>query len=100
MRGEQTTHEPATSISEELLHAIARRAGRPDYARFDAQLRSSGYCARPVRLQGHIETCEAGGRRRIWSTDTEPEGSSEKRAATAAKPSARPVRNATTSSPR
>ena len=39
-----------------------------------AQLRSSGYCARPVRLRGQIETCDGHGRRRVWSTDTEPDG--------------------------
>jgi hypothetical protein len=27
-----------------------------------------------VRLQGRIETCDANGRRRVWSTDTEPDG--------------------------
>jgi hypothetical protein len=39
------------------------------------QLRSSGYCARPVRLRGWVETCDGnGGHRRVWSTDTEPDG--------------------------
>ena len=33
------------------------------------QLRSSGYCARPVRLKGHVETCGEDGRwRSVWST--------------------------------
>jgi hypothetical protein len=27
-----------------------------------------------VRLVGHVEVCEGGGRRRVWSTDTEPDG--------------------------
>ena len=31
---------------------------RPDFAAFEAQLRSSGYCARPVRLRGTIEICD------------------------------------------
>jgi hypothetical protein len=41
---------------------------------FQAQLRSSGYCARPVQLQGRIETCDGHRHRRVWSTDTEPDG--------------------------
>jgi hypothetical protein len=58
----------------ELARALVERAARPDFARFEAQLRSSGYCARPVRLQGRIETCDVNGRRRVWSTDGEPDG--------------------------
>ena len=63
-----------TALAPELAGALVARAARPDYPRFEAQLRSSGYCARPVRLRGRIETCDAGGRRRVWSTDTEPDG--------------------------
>jgi hypothetical protein len=62
----------------ELAHALIARAARPDFARFEAQLRSSGYCARPVRLQGHVEHCDGHGRRRVWSTDTEPDGTLRK----------------------
>jgi hypothetical protein len=60
--------------AEQLAGALLDRATRPDYQRFEGQLRSSGYCARPVRLQGHIEVCEGGGRRRVWSTAREPDG--------------------------
>jgi hypothetical protein len=63
-----------TALAAELAGALVARAARPDYARFEAQLRSSGYCARPVRLRGQIETCDGHGRRRVWSTDTEPDG--------------------------
>jgi hypothetical protein len=56
-----------------LVDSVVARA-RTDFDRFKAQLRSSGYCARPVRLQGDIAVCEGGGRRRVWSTDTEPDG--------------------------
>jgi hypothetical protein len=63
-----------TTLAPELVSELARRAARPDFDRLQAQLRSSGYCARPVRLQGRIETCEGHGRRRVWSTDTEPDG--------------------------
>ena len=63
-----------TALAPELLQGLLERAARPDFGRFEAQLRSSGYCARPVRLRGQIETCDAGGRRRVWSTDDEPDG--------------------------
>jgi hypothetical protein len=62
------------SPSPELAHALVERAGRADYPRFASQLRSSGYCARPVRLRGEIEVCDGRGRRRVWSTATEPDG--------------------------
>jgi hypothetical protein len=62
------------TLTPELADALVARAARPDYPRFEAQLRSSGYCARPVRLHGHVETCDGDGRRRVWSTDTEPDG--------------------------
>src|SRR5919108_3656647 len=61
-------------IAPELTDGLIARVARPDYPRFEAQLRSSGYCARPVRLRGRIKTCDADGRRRVWSTDTEPDG--------------------------
>jgi hypothetical protein len=68
------TATAAPQLAPELLAGLADRAGRPDYPRFEAQLRSSGYCARPVRLRGRIETCDGHGQRRVWSTDTEPDG--------------------------
>src|SRR5919202_1491434 len=61
------------TVAPELAASLLARAARPDFARFEAQLRSSGYCARPVRLSGHIEICEAGWRRRVWSTQGEPD---------------------------
>jgi hypothetical protein len=67
------TRWPAVPIAPELLSELAHRAARADFPRFEAQLRSSGYCARPVRLQGQLEVCEGGRRRRVWSTDTEPD---------------------------
>ena len=63
-----------TALAPELLDELVLRAARPDFGRFQAQLRSSGYCARPVRHSGQIEACEGRGRRRVWSTDTEPDG--------------------------
>jgi hypothetical protein len=64
----------AAPIAPELLGELAHRAARPDFPRFEAQLRSSGYCARPVRLRGRIETCDGHGHQRVWSTDSEPDG--------------------------
>jgi hypothetical protein len=61
-------------MDPELAHGLVARAARPDYPRFEAQLRSSGYCARPVLLRGRIETCDREGGRRVWSTDNEPDG--------------------------
>ncbi len=58
----------------ELLQGLVERASRPDFARFQSQLRSSGNCAHPVLLKGHIETCDGHGNKRVWSTATEPDG--------------------------
>jgi len=70
-----TTPAPAQlPIAPELLRALAERAGRPDFPRLQAQLRSTGYCARPVRLRGRIEICDRHGHRHVWSTDSEPDG--------------------------
>jgi hypothetical protein len=61
-------------LAPELVDALVARVGRPDFAGLQAQLRSTGYCARPVRLVGRIETCDGHGRRRVWTTDSEPDG--------------------------
>lgn len=55
----------------ELLQGIIERAGRADWPRFEAQLKSSGYCEKPVRLTGYVQTCDG---RRVWSTAGEPDG--------------------------
>jgi hypothetical protein len=58
-----------------LLDGVIERITRPDYAAFEAQLRSSGYCQRPVRLQGRVDVCDGHGhRRQVWTTDGEPDG--------------------------
>jgi hypothetical protein len=58
-----------------LLAGVVQRMTRPDYPAFEAQLRSSGYCARPVRLQGRVDVCDGYGRRQqVWTTDGEPDG--------------------------
>jgi hypothetical protein len=70
------THAPATAgaLSPELLLGLVERAGRADFPAFEAQLRSSGNCARPIRLRGTIETCDGQGHKRVWSTKDEPDG--------------------------
>jgi hypothetical protein len=58
-----------------LLAGVLDRMTRPDYPAFEAQLRSSGHCARPVRLQGRVDVCDGyGHRRQVWTTDGEPDG--------------------------
>jgi replication initiator protein RepSA len=62
-------------MDDALLAGVVDRMIRPDYPAFEAQLRSSGYCVRPVRLQGRVEVCDGYGRRRqVWTTDGEPDG--------------------------
>jgi hypothetical protein len=64
-----------TVLSGALLDGVLDRITRPDYRAFEAQLRSSGYCQRPVRLKGSVEVCDGHGRRQqVWSTDGEPDG--------------------------
>jgi len=58
-----------------LMQGVVDRLTRPDYRAFDAQLRSSGYCERPVRLQGRVDVCDGyGHRQQVWTTDGEPDG--------------------------
>jgi len=44
-----------------LLEGVVDRLTRPDYRASEAQLRSSGRCARPVRLRGLVEVCDGHG---------------------------------------
>jgi hypothetical protein len=83
-------------LDGELLDGIVARAAAPGFDRFQAQLRSSGYCARPVRLRG--EVCDHNGVR-VWSTAEEPDGVLRKRAGTAARPCARHAPSATVRTP-
>jgi hypothetical protein len=65
------TDGKVSGISRALLAGIIERVSSPGFARFRGQLRSSGYCARPVRLRGEIRTCDG---QRVWSTNGEPDG--------------------------
>jgi hypothetical protein len=58
-------------LDAELVDGILARAAAPGFDRFQAQLRSTGYCARPVRLRGVV--CDLNGVR-VWSTAEEPDG--------------------------
>jgi hypothetical protein len=63
-----------TELAGALREGVIDRLTRPDYRAFEAQLRSSGFCARPVRLRGSIEVCDgSGATRRVWSTAGEPD---------------------------
>lgn len=65
----------ATLLTDQaILDGVVARVARPDYRRFEAQLRSSGYCARPVRLRGVVERCARRGGGVVWSTAGEPDG--------------------------
>jgi hypothetical protein len=66
-----TPQADSARLDRALLEGIAGRARSPGFDRFQAQLRSSGYCARPVRLRGHV--CDGHGHR-VWSTEDEPDG--------------------------
>ena len=60
-----------------VLEGVLARASDPEvWERFEAQLRSTGYCARPVRLQGRVDAVDVatGECRRTYSTDREPDG--------------------------
>ena len=61
----------APTFTPDLAAGFLARTSRDDFPRFEAQLRSSGYCAHPIRLKGHVRT-RAG--EMVWSTDTEPDG--------------------------
>jgi replication initiator protein RepSA len=62
-------------MDDALLAGVVDRLIRPDYPAFEAQLRSSGYCERPVRLQGRVDVCDGyGHRQQVWTTDGEPDG--------------------------
>jgi len=63
-----------TALGPELLQGLVERAGRSDLPAFEAQLRGSGNCARPIRLRGTVTVCDGHGHRRVWTTDTEPDG--------------------------
>jgi Replication initiator protein, pSAM2 len=61
-------------VTPELVDSLAECAARGDLSKLENRLRGTGYCARPVRLRGRIETCDADGHKHVWSTESEPDG--------------------------
>ena len=62
------------TLSLDDARALAECVGRPDFELLHSRQRATGFCARPVRLEGRIQVCDADGRRRTWSTVNEPDG--------------------------
>src|SRR4051794_9893128 len=67
----------AMPASSPVLAEVLERAADPDeWERFERQLRSSGYCRRPVRLRGRVDSLDAqtGEVVSSYSTEDEPDG--------------------------
>src|SRR3954468_11353170 len=59
-----------------IEQVLARAADADQWARFERQLRSAGYCRRPVRLRGQTAAMDTatGELRTTFSSDGEPDG--------------------------
>src|SRR5688572_17096474 len=60
-----------------VLNDVLKRAADPEeWERFERQLRSTGYCRRPVRLHGCVDQVDSstGEVLSSYSTDREPDG--------------------------
>jgi Replication initiator protein, pSAM2 len=59
-----------------LTHEVVARAADPTFERWREQVAQTGYCARPVRLEGtlHQIDVQTGESREVYSTDHEPDG--------------------------
>src|SRR3954469_4309480 len=68
-----TVERPVGPVLEGVL---ARAADAEQWARFERQLRSAGYCRRPVRLRGQTAAIDTatGEVRTTFSTEGEPDG--------------------------
>ena len=65
--------EPAPSS---ILEQLVERAADPaQWDRFERQLRATGYCRQPVRLQGNVDAVDlaTGECRTVYSTEREPD---------------------------
>ena len=60
-------HVPASRILGEVLE---RATDREQWERFERQLRSTGYCRRPVRLSGQVDAIDlaTGEVRKLYQT--------------------------------
>src|SRR3954466_16193168 len=63
-------------LSPELEGVLARAADPDEWERFERQLRSNGYCRRPVRLRGRVDSLDASTGEVVatYSTEHEPDG--------------------------
>src|SRR4051812_5863615 len=68
-----TVEQPVGPVLEQVL---ARAADAEQWERFERQLRSAGYCRRPVRLRGQTAAIDtaSGEVRTTFSTEGEPDG--------------------------
>src|SRR3954469_8935590 len=66
----------AAVVTPELKGVLARAADPDEWERFERQLRSNGYCRRPVRLKGRVDSLDVttGEVVASYSTDREPDG--------------------------
>src|SRR3954468_25079267 len=65
-----------TAIADPALRGVLARAADPEeWERFERQLRSTGYCRRPVRLQGGVNSVDASTGEVVasYSTENEPD---------------------------
>jgi hypothetical protein len=65
----------ADFLPPDVLAEIVARVGRPDWARWDAQVHAAGCCARPVRLTGRIVVADpaTGETSLAYTTTAEPD---------------------------
>src|SRR3954462_13506321 len=66
-----------TAVANPALAGVLARAADPEeWERFERQLRSSGYCRRPVRLRGRVDSLDAATGEGVssYSTEREPDG--------------------------
>jgi hypothetical protein len=66
-----------SAIASPELEGVLARAADPDqWERFERQLRSTGYCRRPVRLRGRVDSVDASTGEVVasYSTEREPDG--------------------------
>ncbi|MDA0173382.1 replication initiation protein [Solirubrobacter taibaiensis] len=59
-----------------LQNVLARAADPDEWERFERQLRATGYCRRPLRLKGRVDSVDpkTGEVVRTYSTEDEPDG--------------------------
>lgn len=87
--------------STALQGVLARAADPEQWERFERQLRSTGYCRRPVRLKGRVDSVDpaTGEIVRTYSTEGEPTGRCSSAAATGARRCARRARRSIAATP-